>query len=291
MTSIEKLKQQGYDPKGSVAVVTGGASGIGLALCKHLAAEGAKKVVVVDLDMGKAQAVVDSLPRGVGVAISANCGVEMDIRRVVITAIAQCGRIDAFFANAGIPSNGGVDVTNDEWDRIWRVNVMQIVWVGRHLFPKWEQKKQSGFFCVTASAAGLLTQIGSLPYSVSKHAAVATAEWLRITYQSKNIIVTCICPQAVQTGMLPPKKEEIENGLKGGGPAGGDGVLDPLDVAKITVDAMRERKFMVMPHPTVEKYFKRKAGDYDRWIKGMGKMQAKFGQSMADSPNMSAAKL
>jgi NAD(P)-dependent dehydrogenase (short-subunit alcohol dehydrogenase family) len=222
-------------------------------------------------------------------ALEANCGNEMDIRRVIVTALSKCGRIDAFFCNAGIPCNGGVDVPNEEWTRIWNVNVMQITYVARHLFPRWQSDRQKGFMCVTASAAGLLTQVGSMPYSVTKHAAVSAAEWLRITYQDAGIHVTCVCPQAVQTGMLAPRPPSGVN--VSGGPAGGDGVLEPVAVAQMTIDAMAEGKFIVLPHPAVHKYFQRKAADYDRWVAGMGKVQRIFGEVIATSPNLSAAKL
>ena len=148
--------------KGKICVVTGGASGIGEALCEQFAKEGAKSVVCVDMNLESAQKVADRIG---GLAIAANCGVEMDLRKVIMRTEFECGPIDVFVANAGIPSNGGVDVPNDEWERIMNVNVFQHIFVARHLFPLFEERG-SGYLVVTASAAGLLTQVGSLPYSV-----------------------------------------------------------------------------------------------------------------------------
>ena len=195
---------------------------------------------------------------------------------------AEVGPIDVFVANAVIPSNGGVDVTDDEWQRIWQVNVMQTIYVARHLVPRWIARRHPGHLVVTASAAGLLTQVGSLPYSVTKHAAVAAAEWLAITYAEHGIRVHAICPQAVRSGMVPES---------GGGPAGGDGVLEPEKVAKDLLEAMATEKFLVLPHPEVGKYFQRKAGDYDRWLKGMQRMHQSFGKFVMTQPNLSNAKL
>ena len=189
-------------------VVTGGASGIGKALCEHLASAGAKGICVVDMNKENAQKVAVALPCN-AIAVSANCGVEMDLRKVVNTAWAAFGGIDAWFSNAGIPSNGGINVPNDEWDRIWRVNSMQHVWSARHLFPRWKARGKAGSFVITASAAGLLTQVGSLPYSVTKHAAVSMAEWLAITHKDDGIKIHCLCPQAVQTGMMGEPDSEM----------------------------------------------------------------------------------
>lgn len=280
-----------FRARGSVVVVTGGASGIGKAFCESFAKRGASTVVVVDLNMEEAAKVALSLPEGVGVAMRANCGIEMDIRRVIMATQFQYGPIDAFVANAGIPSNGGPEVPNDEWERIWKVNVMQHVYVARHLFPSWicskeERRDTNGkALLITASAAGLLTQIGSLPYSVTKHAAVGIAEWLQITYKASNIAVSCLCPQAVRTGMT--------GGQDGGdgAVAGNDGVLDPLDVANESIEAMEKGQFLVLPHKNVKTYFQRKASDYDRWLRGMQRVQRVFGDIMRRSPPMSAAKL
>ena len=275
--------------RGKVCVVTGGASGIGRAICEKFASEGAR-VVVVDLNMAAAQSVAQALG-GVGhYAISANCGVEMDLRKVINTAEAAVGNIDVFCGNAGIPSYGGADVPNDEWERIWKVNTMQHVFVARHLFPRWIERGKGGHLVVTASAAGLLTQVGALPYSVTKHASVAVAEWLAITHAEHGINVSCLCPQAVRTGFLPGDAADAAD-AEDGGAAGSDGILQPSGVADTLVDAMREGRFLVLPHPEVHKYYQRRAADTDRWLKGMSKAHHAFGKGSLNAPNTTAAKL
>lgn len=275
-----------FEPRGSVCVVTGGGSGIGSALCVELGNRGASGVVVADLSLERAQKVAQRLPPGVGHAVRADCSVELDIRRLIVNTEFSVGPIDAFFCNAGIPCNGGPEVPNDEWMRIWSVNVMQTVYVSRHLFPLY-QKRKKGSLVVTASAAGLLTQVGSLPYSVTKHASVGLAEWLHITYASQGISVSCLCPQAVKTGFLGDESSE----MGAGGAAGVDGVLSAEDVAIETLDATQEGKFLILPHKTVAKYFLRKASDYQRWLRGMQKLHASYGRMMLTVPNFSAAKL
>lgn len=267
-----------YD--GVCAVVSGGASGIGAALCRELAAQGAK-VVVADLNESAARAVARDVG---GVAVRCNAAVEMDVRRLISIAEHEVGPIDVFCSNAGIPSNGGYEVPNDEWQRIWGVNVMQHVYVARHLFPKWIARGNGGKLMITASAAGLLTQVGSLPYSVTKHAAVSIAEWLAISHYDDGIRVACLCPQAVRTGMIGESNGD-------GGVAGGDGVLEPSAVAREALATMAEGKFLILPHKSVAKYFQRKAGDYDRWLKGMRRLHAAYGGMIRDMPPLSAAKL
>lgn len=265
---------------GKICVVTGGASGIGTALCRRFAELGARKVVVADMNEPAAAALAKELD---GVAIRCNVAQEMDVRRLIRTVEFTVGPIDIFCSNAGIPSNGGYEVPNDEWQRILDVNVMSHVYAARHLFPVWQQREGDKHFVVTASAAGLLTQVGSLPYSVTKHAAVGLAEWYAVTYAEHNIHVSCLCPQAVESGMSPKGS--------GGGPAGGAGVLPAEKVAQDVTDAIVEKRFMILPHKEVAKFFQRKASDYDRWIKGMGKLQSMFGKTLASMPNQSAAKL
>jgi len=279
-----------FNPEGSICVVTGGANGIGRSLSLHLASLGAKRVVVVDLSLTAAQKVVDhDLPSGVGMAIGANCGVEMDIRRVILETEYHCEGcpIDAFFCNAGIPSNGGPEVPNDEWQRIWQVNVMQSVYVARHLFPRFEARGR-GVMVITASSAGLLQLPGALAYSVTKHAAVGLAEGLHAAYASKGIHVACLCPMGVRTGMVP------ENGrgkMADGGPVAADGIKSPDDIAKEAVSAVIAGKFMILPHKKAKFYFAKKAADYESWIRGMRKLYEHYGEDMIRAPNMSSARL
>jgi len=266
---------------GKVCVVTGGGSGIGAALCRHFAALGARRVVVADLNEAAAQHVAAEID---GLAVRCDVAAEADVRRLISTAEACAGPIAIFVGNAGIGSFGGYEVPNDEWERVLAVNVLQHVYVARHLFPLWQQRKDGDkHLLITASAAGLMTQVGSLPYAVSKHAAVSVAEWLAITHVEDGIRVSCLCPQAVATGMLPPGSD--------GGVAGTDGVLSAEEVAKVSVDAMAAGRFLILPHPRVLTYMQRKAADYERWLQGMSKLQKAFGQGRAGTTPMPAAKL
>ena len=252
--------------KGKIAVVTGGASGIGRALCQRFAKDGAHKVVAVDMNIEGAQATADEIG---GVAMQANVAKEEDIQRVIEETENNIGPIDLFCGNAGIGIGGGPEVPNDKWQLIWDVNVMAHVFAARHLVPKMIERG-GGYFLNTASAAGLLNQIGSAPYGVTKHAAVSLAEWLSITYGDQGIGVSVLCPQAVRTGMTA--------GTKNGGVAGVDGMLEPEAVAEACARAIEEEKFLVLPHPEVLEYMQRKTADYDRWLKGMRRLQGKFTQ-------------
>ena len=251
--------------KNKVAVVTGGANGIGRALCERFAAEGARGVVIADLDIERAESLAKDIG---GLAITTNVAVESDIVNLVARATAAYGQIDLFCSNAGIGTPGGADEPNEIWQRIWEVNVMAHIYAARHVLPGMLARGE-GYILATASAAGLLTQIGSAPYSVTKHAAVAFAEWLAITHGDAGIKVSCLCPQGVNTDLLRSS-------------AGGPGeflranALEPSDVADAVVKALDEERFLVLPHPEVAEYFSRKATDYDRWLRGMRRLQASF---------------
>jgi NAD(P)-dependent dehydrogenase (short-subunit alcohol dehydrogenase family) len=251
--------------KDKVAVVTGGANGIGRALCERFAAEGARGVVVADLDAERAEALAKEIG---GLAIKTNVAVEADIANLVARSIEAYGGIDLFCSNAGIGTPGGVDEPNEIWRRIWEVNVMAHIYAARHVLPGMLARGE-GYILATASAAGLLTQIGSAPYSVTKHSAVAFAEWLSITHGDSGIRVSCLCPQGVNTDLLRRS-------------AGGPGeflranALEPSDVAEAVVRTLDEERFLVLPHPEVAEYFSRKATDYDRWLRGMRRLQASF---------------
>lgn len=219
----------------------------------------------------------NELPSRVGYSIRADVGLEKDIRRLILLTETNLGQIDAFFCNAGIRSadhlGGCEEVSNDAWERMWNVNVMQTVYVARHLIPKFVERG-SGALMVTASAAGLLTLVGDLPYTVTKHAALGLAEWLRISYAQKGVLVSCLCPQAVQTKMLG-----------GAAPTAiwGDTILSPQFVAKVSIQAMEEGKFLVLPHKSVQKYFSYKGKDYEQWIKGMYKIHNHFAESTSST--------
>ncbi len=245
-------------------VVTGGASGIGRALCRRFAAEGARTIVVADLDRKGAEAVTEEIG---GVAVGLDVGDEAQVRSMVERVEAEHGPIDLFCANAGIGTMGGVEVSNDDWQRCWQVNVMAHVYTARAVLPSMVERGQ-GYILVTASAAGLLSQIGSAPYAVTKHAAVAFAEWLAITYGDRGIQVSVLCPQAVRTPMIADMED--------GGVAGVDGILEPEQVADTVVEALAAKRFLILPHPKVLSYMQRKTGDYERWLAGMRRLNARF---------------
>jgi NAD(P)-dependent dehydrogenase (short-subunit alcohol dehydrogenase family) len=245
---------------GKVAVVTGAASGIGRAAAQRFATAGAQAVVLADLDISKTQAAADEFG---GVAVACDVSVESDIQRLVKTVRDKYGRIDVFFANAGILGReGGFELEDALWESMWKIHTMAHVWAARAVVPEMVERGD-GYFLTTASAAGLLNIIESAPYGVTKHAAVAFAEWMRITYGRRGLKVSCLCPQAVRTGMV----------LGDGGSAGADGVLSAEEVADVILQAMRDETFLILPHPSVDTYFKAKASNYDRWIGGMQKFR------------------
>ena len=258
--------------KDKVAVVTGGANGIGRALCERFAAEGARGVVVADLDTERAESLAKDIG---GLAIKTNVAVEADIVNLVARAIDAYGAID-LFSNAGIGTPGGADEPNEIWQRIWEVNVMAHIYAARHVLPGMLARGE-GYILATASAAGLLAQIGSAPYSVTKHAAVAFAEWLSITHGDAGIRVSCLCPQGVNTDLL-------RSSLGGPGEFLRANALEPSDVAEAVVKALDEERFLVLPHPEVAEYFSRKATDYDRWLRGMRRLQASFKSLTSKAP-------
>lgn len=252
--------------KDKVAIVTGGASGIGRALCRRFAAEGAKAVVVVDLNEKGAKTVAEEIG---GEGMRADVGVEKDIVAVVETAISRHGQIDLFVSNAGISFPDGdtaASTPNEQWEKIWAVNLMAHVYAARAVLPDMI-RRGDGYFVNTASAAGLLSQIGSAPYSVTKHAAVGFAESLAISHGDDGIKVSVLCPQAVRTAML--------DGVEDGGVAGGDGVIEAEVVAEAVVQCLADERFLILPHPEVAKYMERKVSDYDRWLRGMRRLRTR----------------
>jgi len=248
-----------------VVVVTGGANGIGRALCRRFAAEGARGVVVADLDGDGAAHVAKEIG---GLAVTTNVSVEADIVRLVAQSIDIFGPIDLFCANAGVfGESGGAEVPNEAWRQIWDVNVMAHIYSARAVLPGM-LARGAGYLLHTASAAGLLTQVGGAPYAVTKHAAVAFAEWLSITHGDAGIKVSCLCPQGVRTQMLLGADGERESFLK-------EGAIEPEDVAEAVIAGLAEERFLILPHPEVAEYFRRKADDYDRWLRGMRRLNAK----------------
>jgi NAD(P)-dependent dehydrogenase (short-subunit alcohol dehydrogenase family) len=247
------------DIRGKVAIVTGGASGIGAALAKRFAAEDARGIVVADVNLERAQDVAKDIG---AVAVKCDVSRESDIQALVATTRERFGQVDVFMSNAGILGRtGGIELEDALWDKMWQVHGMAHVWAARAVVPEMVARGE-GYFVVTASAAGLLNIVESAPYGVTKHAALAFAEWLRIAYGRRGVRVSCLCPQSVETDMT-----------KGGtGSAGVNGVLSADQVAADVVATMHDEKFLVLPHPEVAKYFLNKAQDYDRWLGGMQKL-------------------
>ena len=247
---------------GKVIVVTGAASGIGRGLCLRFAREGAQAIVAADVNESGAKSVADEVK---GVAVACDVSKEEDMIRLVRFAEDRYSRIDIFCSNAGILALGGYEVDNDTWQRIWEINVLSHVFAARAVLPGMI-RRGGGAFMITASAAGLLSQIGSLPYSVTKHAAVGLAENLSITYGDQGISVFALCPQAVDTEMT----------RQGGGVAAVDGMMKPEKLADAVMEAFRADEFLILPHPEVKTYMQRKSSDYSRWLKGMRKLQERF---------------
>jgi len=280
------------DIASQVAVVTGGASGIGRALCVAFADRGAAGVVVADIDGHGAASVADEAgSRGTkAIALQADMSMEADVQMLVGRAEQAFGRIDVFCSNAGIIVPGGVEVPDEAWSRIWAINVQSHVYVARAVLPGM-LARGGGYLVITASAAGLLTQLGSAPYAVTKHAAVALAEWLAITYGDQGIGVSCLCPQAVTTNLGETSQREVRDialpwasdgavpSQHAGTPsrqAAVDGVLTADQVAVSVIDALAAGRFLILPHPEVAAYERRRAEDRDRWLGGMRRLQARL---------------
>lgn len=252
-----------------VVLVTGGANGIGRALCERFAAEGAAGVAVVDRTLESAQAVAGAFGDR-GLALAADVAVEAEVVAAVAATEERFGPIDLLVCNAGVGSMRGVDAPTEEWQRVWDINVMHHVFATRAVVPGMVARGE-GYVLTTASAAGLLAQIGDAPYSVTKHAAVAFAEWLAITYGDAGVRVSCLCPQGVNTDLL----REAAQG-ESGAVVLAQGTLEPEDVAESVVEALAAERFLVLPHPEVHDYEVARATDRDRWLGGMRKLQRRI---------------
>jgi len=249
-----------------VVVVTGAANGIGRALAKRFSEEGAGKIIIADLDEQGLKRVETETGAE---SFKTDVASEADIKQLINSCERKYGGIDLLCNNAGIGVNGGPEVPNEDWQKIWEINVMAHVYAARAAIPGM-LRRGSGYILNTASAAGLLSQIGSAPYAVTKHAAVSFAEWLAITYGDRGLKVSVLCPQAVRTAMTADDPDGV---------ASVDGMIEPEQVSEAVVTTLKNESFLVLPHPKVLDYMQRKSGDYDRWIEGMKKLQSSYGVS------------
>ena len=258
---------------GKVVAVTGAASGIGRAMARRFHADGAAAVAVIDRDAAGVFALAQELNASrpdSAVGIVSNVDRTEEVVGAIDAIESRFGMIDLYCANAGISLGTDLETSDADWDLAFAVNVKAHYFAARRLVPGWVARGD-GYFLTTASAAGLLSQIGSAPYSVTKHAAVAFAEWVSITYGDRGVKVSCLCPQGVNTNML---NGDIASPGADAVRAGG-AVLEPEEVAAAVVETLRSERFLVLPHPEVLTYWQRKAGDYDRWLAGMRKLQAR----------------
>ena len=250
--------------EGRVAVVTGAAGGIGEGLARKLAAEGAR-VVVCDLDGERAHAVAQDIG---GVLLAGDAASEEGVSALIEAVESEVGPVEMYFANAGLDVGRTLQASEEDWARSWEVNLMAQVRAARLLVPGWLERGE-GWFVSTASAAGLLTMIQAPAYTVTKHGAVAFAEWLSITYRHRGIRVHSICPQGVQTPLLDRAGDLAEV-------VGRDSILSPEQVADATWEAMVEERFLVLPHPEVAGYYSARAAQPDAWLTGMNRLQQQY---------------
>jgi NAD(P)-dependent dehydrogenase (short-subunit alcohol dehydrogenase family) len=248
---------------GACVVVTGAGSGIGAALARRFAGEGAR-VVVNDIDAAAAQAVAASCG---ATALPADAASEAGLARLLAAARDAAGQVDMFCANAGVARGGGSAASEADWEVSWQVNVMAHVRAARLLLPGWLERGNGHLLC-TVSAAGLLTMLGSAPYSVTKHAALGFAEWLAATYAHRGITVQALCPQGVLTPMMSDISPVADAILR-------DSAITPDAVADAVVAGIADGRFLILPHPQVAQMYERRAADTDRWLRGMNKLQRK----------------
>lgn len=274
-TTNREFYGEAMELRDRVVVVTGAGSGIGEALARAAHAEGARHVVVADLHATQATRVATDIG---GTAVAIDVRDESAIQRLVDSTENAHGPIDLFVSNAGYVTSAGLEDSNEAIQKMWEVHCMAHIYAARAVLPSMIARGE-GYLLNTASAAGLLTQIGSMAYSITKAAAVSLGEWLSVAHHHQGIRVSVLCPQAVRTNIIQNSPDflghdaEPDDGRFEGGVAGGDGVLEPADVAQLCIDAIRDERFLVLPHPEVATYVERKAADRDRWLAGMRRFQ------------------
>ena len=252
--------------KDKIIIITGAASGIGRAMARRFTAEGAKQLIIADLNAGGLREVAEEIGAH---AIPTNVAIESEVTHLIKSAEKEYGQIDLLCNNAGIGVGGGPETSNEDWQRIWNINLMAHVYAARAAIPGMLARGE-GYIMNTASAAGLLTQVGSAPYAVTKHAAVSFAEWLSVTYGDRGLKVSVLCPQAVRTAMTADNPDGV---------ASIDGMMEPEVLCDSVIETLRQEKFLVLPHREVLTYMQRKTGDYDRWLKGMRRLQENYGNT------------
>ncbi len=250
--------------KDKIVVITGGASGIGRAMATRFINDGAKQVVIADVNADGLNEVATQIGAR---AIATDVSDEAAVKSLIKTTEDDYGQIDLLCNNAGIGSPGGPEVDNECWEQIWQINVMAHVYAARAALPHM-LSRQDGYILNTASAAGLLSQVGSAPYAVTKHAAVGFAEWLALSYGKRGLKVSVLCPQAVRTAMTADNQDGV---------ASIDGMMEPEVLCESVVEAINAEQFLILPHQEVLGYMQKKTSDYDRWISGMQRLHAKFG--------------
>lgn len=252
---------------GSVAVVTGGAGGIGRALAQRFAVEGARAVILADLDGAAAASAAETLPCGVRQGVALDVTDEAAVAALAARIEDETGPIDVWCSNAGVGTAEGLGDDAD-WDRCWRIHVLAHVYAARHVLPPMILRGR-GHFMITASAAGLLTEMDTAPYAVTKHGSVALAEWLAIRYGNTGVGFSCLCPQAVRTAMTASLGDESSTLAAGA-------MIEPTEVADAVVQALADGRFLILPHPQVAEFERRRAGDRDRWLAGMRRVRSEL---------------
>jgi NAD(P)-dependent dehydrogenase (short-subunit alcohol dehydrogenase family) len=258
---------------GRTVLVTGAARGIGRAIALACASAGAT-VAITDVLTSELDAVRAELPGGAHLAVTADLADAGALEDMVAAVSERIGPPQVCFANAGVAlGSDPITTPEDVWELTFDVNVRQHIRLARRLLPAWLERGE-GYFVATASAAGLLTQVGSAPYAVSKHAAVAFAEWLSVTYGDRGVRVSCLCPMGVNTAMLNAGDDDALGSLGARTVRAAGAVLEPGEVAEAVLAAMAQERFLILPHPEVGTFWQRKASDYDRWLAGMRRLQA-----------------